>query len=277
MLARIIEIKNIHEAFEIKDYENLWVLFDLDNTVMWPRLELGGDAWFNCLLTHASQQIPHKETATALVVAVYHSVQSHVRTQAVEPETVTFIQELQARGVNVMGLTARDAFISAPTLRQLHDIGIDFTQIIYCNGGNKGEKLKIFLESCKLASTLPDHIVMFDDKLGHLKHVQAVLESFEIDFTGFRYGFLDEKVKQFDMRTSKIQLAHLKERLPPLTQSAIEQLNLAPTPVSSPDRLSPSLFAHGFFPLDAHREPVKPNIESEVDILTAIEFLASRK
>ena len=86
--------------------------------------------------------------------------------------------------MNVMGLTARDAFISAPTLRQLHDIGIDFTQIIYCNGGNKGEKLKIFLESCKLASTLPDHIVMFDDKLGHLKHVQAVLESFEIDLYG---------------------------------------------------------------------------------------------
>ena len=73
--------------------------------------------------------------------------------------------------------------------------------IIYWDGQNKGDTLKSFLDQCE---KLPRHIVMLDDKLGHLTHVQEVIEPIGIHFTGFRYGFLDDEVKQFDMQRSHI-------------------------------------------------------------------------
>ena len=271
MLGEIKEIKTIHEALKDISYDT-WLILDLDNTVMESRLELGGDAWFSALLTHATQHVTDKEQATALVIAIYRTIQFYVRTKAVESDIVAVIKGLQDIGIPVIGLTARDYFLSKATVRQLADIDIDFSRthlapvygsmyergIIYCDGRHKGEAFKQFLDHCQ---SWPSHIVMLDDKKGHLHHVHEVVEPLGIRFTGARYGFLDEKVKQFDMEKSKIQLAHLKARLPKYAQEVIEQLQLHPQDDDFDERLSPSA-AYGFFLSDSPRGSVSSDDES---------------
>ncbi|OGV43198.1 MAG: hypothetical protein A3F46_03535 [Legionellales bacterium RIFCSPHIGHO2_12_FULL_42_9] len=260
MPHKIKEIQTIHEALKGISYDT-WFILDLDNTVMWSRLELGGDAWFGSLLKHACEHIHDEQTANALVIAIYRTVQFHMRTQAVEPGIVTIIKALQAIGIPVIGLTARDEYLEKPTVRQLKDIGIKLFKIIYCDGQHKGDKLINFLSQCE---ELPAHIAMVDDKGKYLKQVADMIEPLGINFTGFRYGFLDEKVKQFDMQTANIQLAYIKERFPKSVQDAIEQLHLVPE--EQADRYSPSLFAHGFFQPGSRSESTSSEPElSEFD------------
>ena len=234
----IEEIPNIKAALKHISYDTCLVL-DLDNTVMESSLELGGDQWFNGMLKHAIQVETNSQIAFAAVILIYYAVQNHVRTKAVEPEISQIIRALQDIGVPVIALTARDHSIMQPTIRQLNAIGIDFSRcsipaegsvsydkgIIFCNGQNKGAALDGFLKTC---AYLPQHIVMLDDKKAHLAHVMDAVDALGIRFSGFRYGFLDEKVSQFDMHTASHQLAHLKKRLSPEVQAAIEQLKLIP-------------------------------------------------
>lgn len=229
MLSKIEEISNVKPALKNIHYDS-WIFFDLDNTVMESVLELGGDQWFSHLMRHA----PSEQQA---VLALYYAVQAHVRTQAVEPEIVMIIKAFQAIGLPVFALTARGPAILQPTIRQLAEIGIDFSKnqknqmrlsqsgIICCNGQNKGDALAQFLNQC---TQLPRHLVMFDDKHPHLLHVQRAVERLNIGYSGFRYGFLDEKVSQFDITKANCQLAHIHERLPLDVQAVISKLQLIP-------------------------------------------------
>jgi hypothetical protein len=53
-----------------------------------------------------------------------------------------------------------------------------------------------------------------------------VTKTLKINFTGLRYGFLDEKISLFDMRLANHQLAYLKKYLPIDAQDAIASLEL---------------------------------------------------
>ena len=259
MFGKIEEINAVNDALKRVSY-NTWLVLDLDNTVMESSLELGGDQWFTSLLDHANLSEPDKKLAFLSVIAIYHAVQAYIRAKAVEPEIVTIVKALQHIGIPVLGLTARDYSIRHSTIRQLDDIGIDFSinpieqvdeagyehGIIFCSGGDKGVALKRFLEGCRLR---PQHVVMLDDREKHLQHVKVAVEGLGITFDGLRYGFLDEKVSQFDKRTASHQLSHLKERLPPAVQDSIDRLRILPDDL--PMRSIPSQFEHGFFPVEA--------------------------
>ena len=259
----IEEIPNIKAALKNISYDTCLVL-DLDNTVMESSLELGGDQWFSGMLKHAIQVESNNEIAFASVLLIYYAVQNHVRTKAVEPEISKIIRALQDIGIPVIALTARGHSIMQPTIRQLNAIGIDFSRrsmstessvsyeqgIIFCNGQNKGSALDGFLKKC---SYLPRHIVMLDDKKTHLAHVMDAVEALGIRFSGFRYGFLDEKVTQFNMQIASHQLAHLKKRLSSDVQTAIDQLQLIPHDVDMVSTAASCL--DGFF---HHTNPSLP-------------------
>lgn len=255
MFEKIEEIENIRQMLKRITY-NTWLVLDLDNTVMESSLELGGDQWFTSLLHHAEIVGSNKELTVAAVIAIYHAVQEHVRTQAVEPSIVAVIRALQDIGVPILALTARDHSIRFSTIRQLSNVGIDFSRnpvrlrdgstfdqgIIFCSGGNKGEALREFL--CRCIEN-PDHIVMLDDKEKHLQHVKTALKSLRIPFAGLRYGFLDEKILQFNSKAASHQLACLKPRLPKAIQDTIDSLKITTDDLLIP--CSPSPFSHGFF------------------------------
>ena len=79
------------------------------------------------------------------------------------------------------------------------------------------------------------------------------VEALGIRFSGFRYGFLDEKVTQFNMQIASHQLAHLKKRLSSDVQTAIDQLQLIPHDVDMVSTAASCL--DGFF---HHTNPSLP-------------------
>lgn len=262
------EIKTIREALRQRRISyDTWFFVDLDNTVMESKLELGGDQWFNAMLKHAKEMFPDdKHLAFQTVIVIYHELQAHVRTKAVEEDIVGIIRAIQDIGIPIIAITARDESIGPSTERQLRDIGIDFSRnvpedmpeigngIIYCSGKNKGDKLKEFFDKIQ---HLPAHIACFDDKGSHLDDELKVAIQSQVRFNGWRYGFLDEKIKAFDIKIANQQLALIKHRLPLHVQEAVERLKIIPSDHEM--TLSSAHCFHGFFNNEAtvHAHPIE--------------------
>lgn len=246
--AQIVESKHITDLNKHIS-NNTWLLLDLDNTTMGPLLDLGGDGWFEKLMSYACQLMVDTQEAAALVITIYHAVQHHIKTKAVEPEIVDIIRTLQERGVPIIGITARGNELIDTTVRQLGEIGIDFSVnraenenhiplantgaiyhqgIIYCSGGNKGKAFDAFLDRCQ---QLPANVAMADDKEKHLKTVLDTVVKRGIHFDGLRYGFMDKVAHETNLKTANEQLAHLLKDLPASAQKAIERLKLIPADV----------------------------------------------
>ncbi|WP_058464293.1 DUF2608 domain-containing protein [Legionella cincinnatiensis] len=264
MFQKIMEIKNFREALKDIHFDT-WLVLDLDNTVMTPRIAFGGDAWFEGLFSHVAQKKIEMATAQPSLMSVYNSAQHFVRTSAVEPKIGSIIRALQDIGIPVVGLTARGYSIRHQTLRQLADMGVDFSRnsivadddsscqggVIFCGGGDKGENLNSFLS--RLGRT-PRHIVMLDDKKKHLERVMLALKPLGIHFSGFRYGYLDEEVRQFSMETANIQLAHLWEWLSATVREDVKKLKLISEEIMG--TLSPLVYSESFFHPDHPLHPI---------------------
>ena len=258
------------------------LLLDLDNTVLESQIELGSDPWFVMLCNHAIKVIPDKDKAITMAIAIYHEIQQIVRAQAIEHSTIKIIYALQDIGIPVLAITARDRCLQPATVRQLRDIGVnldalgitkrsidldgDFASnnkpfykdgIIYCGGKDKGKCFRAFLEDI---NGYPKHVVMVDDKQKHLEHVQEAVEDLGIRFDGIRYGFLDEKVAQFDFHQSHQQLECVKHRLPHETQYQIKLLDLKPKPPSD------TCYAQFFYPKRLE-VPIEEDLSDDMEFL----------
>lgn len=269
MFQKITEIKNFREALKDIHFDT-WLVLDLDNTVMTPRISFGGDAWFEGLFSHVLQQNLEPALVRPSLMSVYNAAQSFVRTSAVEPNIVNIIKALQDIGIPVIGLTARGYSIRHQTLRQLADMGVDLSRnsivpndnsscqggVIFCAGGDKGEHLTSFLS--QLGRT-PHHIVMLDDKEKHLERVKIALKPLGVKFSGFRYGYLDGEVKQFSMQAANLQLAHLWEWLSATVQEDVKKLKLISEELIG--TLSPLVYSESFF----HPEHPLPLAASKSD------------
>lgn len=241
----ISESKNIRDILNHCSF-NTMLLLDLDNTVMESIQELGSDQWFVNLMDYACRISADKLEAVSLVIAIYHAVQHHTKTKAVEFEIVKIIKALQDIGVPVLAVSARGPQITGPTLEQLNAIGIKFSRqwgegsfalpvddkehvpiynqgIIFCNGNDKGKCLKAFFDKTNF---YPAHVVMADDKGKHLHVVQSIIKSFGGQFVGLRYGHLDEKVAGFNMAKANVQLSQIYHLLPLDVQQAIDKLKI---------------------------------------------------
>lgn len=242
-------LNNINNAQSMKEilkhlsFDSV-LLLDLDNTVIESSIELGSDAWFVQLCTHAIREITDSEQAIFMAIHLYHEIQKIVRAQAVEEVTVKIINTLQIIGIPVIAITARDHCLEQATIRQLHDIGIDLDDqgfapialslttteqafysngIIYCAGKDKGACFSSFLQTSNMK---PGHIVMADDKLKHLEHVRQAVEHLGIPFDGIRYGHLDTKVAEFNFNEAHHQLASVKSKLSDKTNEYIRILGI---------------------------------------------------
>ncbi|HFF3664250.1 DUF2608 domain-containing protein [Legionella pneumophila] len=264
MLQKIEEIKKFREALKDIHFDT-WLVLDLDNTVMTPRIAFGGDAWFEGLFSHVKQKEINQDIAKPSLMSVYNTAQHFVRTTAVEPNIVRLIKALQDIGIPIIGLTARGYTIRHQTLRQLSDMGVDFSRnsivpddgsscqggVIFCAGGDKGENLSAFFE--RLGRT-PRHVAMLDDKKKHLERVMIALKPLGIHFSGFRYGYLDDEVKQFSMETANLQLAHLWEWLSATVQEDVKKLKLISEELIG--TLSPLVYSESLFHPDHPLHPI---------------------
>ena len=128
-----------------------------------------------------------------------------------------------------MGLTTRDHSFSLAAIKQLDSLKIDLSRtapkketlyfengvlykkgILFAKGIEKGRVLEQFL---KRINFNPKSVVFIDDKLKHLDEVEKFCEKSKIKFLGLRYGYLDEKVKNFQMFIADMQHKNLKNIL----------------------------------------------------------------
>ena len=243
----IVERASIRDMLKHISF-NSEVVLNLDNTVFEPLIEagsveseLGSDQWFSKVSLIAFDVIKNKQEAMILVLAVYHTVQHHLRMKPVEPNIVLIIKALQDIGIPVTSVTARGDVLKETTYRQLDEIEINLRgKIIFCDGKDKGT---CYAAELKNRTTLPAHITAVDDKGHHLLSIAKIAESLGIRFTGIRYSHLDEKVKQLALERTHHQLAYLKPKLPMEAQLAIEVLNLVP----KISRLIPQIMDNVFF------------------------------
>jgi len=223
--AQIIDIKNIKETKKhLKKYD--LVLFDLDNTIMEPVQQLASDQWFfHQMKSHEINGLDYKK-ALDQTLAQWYEVQAITKVKLVETDVKDLIEKLQNKNTLIMGLTTRGVELSLAAIKQLDSLGIDLLKtapkkekmyfetgsfynkgILFTNGINKGKVLENFF---KKIDFYPKSIVFIDDKLHHLNEVKNFCSNSNIKFLGFRYGYLDEKVNNFDKTISDIQYKNLK-------------------------------------------------------------------
>lgn len=246
MIEKIEEINSLKEALKDLHFDT-WILFDLDNTVMQSQIALGGDPWFEGLFAEIKQKNLDVKLMTPSLMAVYNCIQHFVCAKPVEPSIVKIIHILQRIGLPVIGLTARGKAIREATLRQLLEIGVDFSLnslvlddaeqclggVIFCDGQDKGQQFNHFL---KKKGQYPEHVVMFDDKRKHLEAMACVMNTLGIEFHGFRYSHLDEEVKRFDMQKAHAELAQLCPHLSSPIKRDIDALQLVPDALKAAEK-----------------------------------------
>lgn len=243
--SNIIESMNFSDVLKEID-QGTQLLLDLDQTIMQTKTAVGGDAWFEKLIAYAVSVVPDKAEAIATVIAIYHEVQHHVHAIAIEEYVPVLIKNLQNQGIRIIAITARDMCLAEATFRQLNKIDVDFSSaqdvdgglkleigkpaevylhkgIIFCSGQPKGDCYAAYL---KLMSDHPEKIIMVDDKRKHLESVAAIAAKNDIAFIGYRYGYLDKQVNEFDLALAHQELMVLEERLPEPVKGQIHQLRI---------------------------------------------------
>ena len=211
--------------------EKVLVLFDLDDTVFDFPYMLGSKAWRN-YIKKATKEIDSSKNwhdILSLRLAQQYSLKT------VEPDTAKFINDLQAKGYIVCGLTSRERNkwydtaqegVDQLTTEQLESVSIDFSneslQSIYpylaadpeyfkgtffADTDLKGDYLlKLFAHS-PAHSDLPSIVFFIDDKLNQVESVAHVLtDKLEIENVCVVYTATEGKAKTFNPLIANIQL-----------------------------------------------------------------------
>lgn len=201
---------------------NTLVLLDIDDTILVPKQTLGSDVWFTYRFKHHLQNY-EREQAFDKALAEWEAVRHLSEMEIVENGTVEVIRELQNKNITVMCLTTQGLALATRTVNQLLSLGVDplltapskddhyFINshgvlyrhgVLFTSGTPKGTALTKLLE---IIDFKPKHVVFINDKLTHLKDLESGLLTENIPFTGLRYSYSDERVKNFDPRIADIQ------------------------------------------------------------------------
>lgn len=209
------------------------VIFDLDNTLVCPKQELGSDQWFFKIVDNATARGISTHDAIEELVPLYYHIHQHIDLQPVEPDTIDVLRQLKNRNAPVIALTARRAPNAERTHEQLRNAGIQLNPpaqmltrmiihtkepallldgIIFCGNNDKGSALEQVFAQCGIP--LPERIVYVDDKRSHLDAVARFCKKSGIEYIGLRYGYLDAAVKAYDVKKADKQLHEFLKKHP---------------------------------------------------------------
>ena len=191
------------------------VVFDIDNTLIAPTGDLGGDAWFSFMFNEYLKRGYSVHDAVEQIHPAYVAIQETIVFKTVEPDTASFIKTLE-KDVSVMALTARSFRLIDHTIELLENLDIRFTPladdlhilesngirpahyqhgIIFSGNNDKGKMLVTFFDKFNYH---PKKVIFIDDKLNYLISVDRALSARNIPFVGIRYSAMDQRVKEFN-------------------------------------------------------------------------------
>jgi FMN phosphatase YigB (HAD superfamily) len=224
LLAEVHEIESIKEVLPYVT-QNTLVIFDIDNTLVEPKGNLGSDQWFyyiwNLFKTNPAITESHEEAQK-----VWNAAQETLEIKPVEEDSPRMISAIQQSGTKVIAITARRLDLVAVTEKQLSTIGVAMNfwksvelitnqemdqlnspvfmsnGIIYADVNNKALIIEYLMRK---NSFTPPRVVFVDDKP---KHVESFERQFSkrkgIQFFGFRYGATDAKVNTFNQVVGEV-------------------------------------------------------------------------
>lgn len=225
---RIVEIVTFSDLLKYARPNSL-VLIDIDDTLIEAEQTMGTDRWFIWRQEYYAKQGVDPELGFNKALLDWMAVQCLTRMKLTETGTDLAVKQLQNSGIVSMGLTTRGGSFTTGTVYQLQNVGIDLSlaapskeEIVFLNphpvlykngilftaGAKKGESLFTFLKMIKYPIDNIQEIVFINDKKSHLADVQEACAARGIPFLGLRYGFSDERIRNFSEDIAELQFKH---------------------------------------------------------------------
>ena len=221
-----------HDSIEaIKDYliPGCMAIFDVDDTLLHidHPTEFGSNKWINHMMFYGKKDFQlTREDLEPWVIPMYVELQHSIPFKPVEQVTAGVIQDLQQKGVPVLGLTARRLELIDVTIKNLRDMGIDFSLssaakgttsfsinhpnifingIMFCGGSRETEKIgnqthakdRAIKALIKHFDMNPTRVIVVDDRHDYLESIVNTIVSMGIDCVGIRYSRSDERLSRF--------------------------------------------------------------------------------
>jgi hypothetical protein len=199
---------------------NTLVCCDLDNTLIEASQQFGSVQWGDNHRRSLIESGVSPEEAEEIVHQIWMKMLPIITMRLVDPEAPRIIQNIQQQGHIVLGLTARYPEEAQYTHAQLDRVGIRFNSgdhqkmlldgpVLYENGilfcGNYNKKGETLINFLKIIKLKPKKIVFIDDKLSHIKNLENILTSFNIDYVGIRFSKADKRVNEYDQALADLQ------------------------------------------------------------------------
>lgn len=220
----IFEIKTISEIEKFITKDSL-VLFDLDHTIFEGAEIYGHANWFYDQIREGINTGIAAEDTIRRIFPTWLLSQETCRVKPVESITPILIKALQARGLPVMGLTARQTPLINATLRQLRDIDVSFAAsslmpaifgarefsapVAFREGilftteyVKKSHVLNTYL---KRIGYSPQHVVFIDDSMSHLKDVVGNLNADGVLAVGLHYPLVEQQRHTWDSSAAALE------------------------------------------------------------------------
>lgn len=227
-VSSIIESKSISDVLNYVSNPNTIVLFDIDNTLACPEGEVCSDQWVNFTIAQNRAAGMDEAQALAETLKIYFHAYDFIDMVPSEKNTPEILEQLKRVCIPTVAFTTRSLPIVARTIEQLALAGIQlnppavfdhelsFTvnekqalfkkDIIFCNNNDKGKTLTNLFAAFNY---YPETVVFVDDKISHLLAVQNECLAHNINFIGIRYGYLDDRVKNFNPKNAEKELEKL--------------------------------------------------------------------
>ncbi len=220
-------IPRLNHAFSELEKGDLLVL-DLDNTVFREVQMLGTDEWH----AHAVHKIVArgglgKKEAMDRLERVNGRIKAESAMKLMEPGLPALIADLQAKGVLVIGLTARHPNLAGTTIMHLNQLGISFQRsrfpeakllgdyripgldhaflwssgVAFTDGSPKGTVLKALIERSGIT---PKRFIAIDDRIHHVHNFVEALLDLKIEGRVVHYLRVREE-PEFDPAVADLQ------------------------------------------------------------------------
>jgi len=228
--AEVISLNRIADL-PFNRHERCWLLVDLDNCLFESKQALGHANWFYDLVHDREALGMSQQEAIKDAYPLWIMVQERCQVQPIEKDFVTLIQNLQQRGIVVMGLTHRQPSVASATLQQVRSLGLDLTltapeiqpcitsngPTLFCNGilfvGDYNKKSCVLSQFLKQIKEMPHHIVFIDDKKYNVSELEPMLCDLGIEYLGIHYTAIDIKPPIYDRHLADVQFYYFQRIL----------------------------------------------------------------
>lgn len=224
--------QKIIEVFQIVDLIGLipvfdvetWVLVDIDNTLFEAAQALGHSDWFEDEIRQRMQKGMNRQQAVQDFYPEWIKIQRICPVKPLESDFISFIVELQNKGIKIMGFTQRQVSIAEETICQVKSLGIDFTitapstktftipaqhPVKYTHGilfvGDFNNKGDMFLPFLSFIDQKPRKIALIDDKKKNIDEMEKILTKEGTEYFGIHYRAIECVDPIYDHKIAQLQ------------------------------------------------------------------------